>query len=1140
MESRIRRRLFMKQYFEYFSRFFERKFSISDIRKETIIFDFLPDILCSDGTMHAGENESALLLYLYKTWTRERRNNILLVGAGGAGKTIGMYHIWQKLIYKMINVIYIPLIELEVLEFAKIEDYIREYVICNRNVYEEFMEEIETKGAGSGTPDLVLLLDGYNEMTCKKSELVINLRKWQLYERVQILVTSREASFKNMEVLKLKDLEEKIIQQYMNKCGQNVEKKMQYILKNPMMLCLYVNVQKYYEENNEKDYVELRKKVNPGTILWNFVHLELLKCDYLEEFNNNRFACEKASLLVVITYILPYVGWRMVNEHTNYISYYELDDMINILQKDFENKNLTIRKKVEELCFFNEKYQWDSVSLKKIIFEQLYLMRTVKMSEEKKVICFVHQNFRDFFSCYYYYRDLFDAKQNTEPLSLRVWERQKISYETMKFLCDLVEIEQWEKLTKVIGKSEGYAIENLFKVLGYIYNEDFRKKSFEGLDLRNVCLKQYKLSDSKRYTSFKKCLFQKETFGGEGHRGRVVEVAYSKDGNYIASICTSGTMKIWDCKNYDKVDELCMDSGLYALVWIDNIRILIGTVEGECIEYNIDKKEKRIIKNLPKEAIKTLAYINNRVIIGSAKGKLYVINQNEIYGVKLHESPVVKIRCTDKYIFSLDQEGKFVISRMDDLHMEIELKNKSFSSIDMYGDKLMVCTLEGEIFYCDLSNIEIVKKLNADWQKIFQIWRVETSYKFICICIVNETMAICGTRNGEVVLCNMGEKMFCMLSIGHRGWIRSLDALVERDEFVSGGSDGKVIFWDINSMNKKCEKSGIANMVLSHDYLKKDEVLISTGNDCKVNIWDLKKSKKRMELIGHNDWVRTISVAKKHDVFISGGSDGRINLWEIINKEKMEVERTLLFEGKHRILSLEWLNNDLYFFSSDYDGKILAWQFDFELQKYQHRELYSHDCPVYCVNCSTDDKILVSGDNNGVIILWDVLREKIIERICVGEGPIRQIRWFPIGKQFAVCLPDYGIIIYSYHENEKKFLKLKEFKLKGIRTIACRENSLFFAGSDKILYCVSLKDDEIKKIDQLHSDYIDFINMCGDYVSTSGHDGQVIVRNIQLNNYQVLQALPDVNILNCDFEDCSFENRELRNLIVSNGGRIFE
>lgn len=1130
----------MKKYFEYFNRFYQRKYMKSEISEEDIIFELLPDISCSDGSRHSVENDSALLVYLYETWKNKKRNNILLVGEGGAGKTIGMHYLCQKLISRMVNVLYIPLFEFEVLEFTKIDDYIKEYVISNSTVYNEFMEEIATSSV-NGIPDLILLLDGYNEITSKKSEVVVNLRKWQIYERVQIVMSSREESLKRMEVVKLKNLEKKAIKQYIDKYVPNVEPKMYHLLKNPMMLSLYVNTQKHYEKCSEKDYVELRKEANAGTILWNYVHLEMLKYDYLEDFSDNDFSYKKASLLLIIMYILPYLGWRMA--HKNHVTYSELDLMMNELQNNFENKNPAIKKQVEKICFLNERYWWDSVFLKKIIFEQLYLMKIVKLSEDQKVICFCHQNFRDFFACYYYYMDLFCAKKNTRPLSLKVWERQEISYDTMKYLCDLVEVDQWEKLITVVAensikKTGGYSVINMFKILGYIYNEDFRQKNFEGLNLEKICLKQYQLSDGASYASFKKCVLGEDTFWGEGHRGRVVEVAYSMDGKYIASICTSGELKIWDCINYTKIDELCMKDSLYALTWVDNSRVLTGTLGGECIEYNIKKKEKKIIDFPAKEAIRTLACVKNTIIIGGFGGSLCTINQNEICMSKLHESPVIKIKCSDKFIFSLEQDGEIVVSRQDNLQTEIVVKNKRFTSIDLSADRLITCTLEGEIYFCDLSVIEHTENLNCVWNEVFQEWKINETYKFNCIRIINQTMVVCGTRNSEIVVCDMEEKTCSLFPAGHRGWIRSLDVLTKSDEFVSGGSDGKVIFWDINSVNKKCEKNGTANMVLGHDYFMGGKGIITTGNDCKVNIWDLQKWKKKEELIDHDDWVRTVSVANKHNVFVSGGSDGRIYLWRITDLERMVTEKKLLFQGKHWILSLEWSTDDLYFFSSDYSGAILGWRYDYDIHEYRFRQLYSHNCPVYCVKNSPDGKILASCDCNGTIILWDIFEAKKIDEIHVRKTPIRQVRWNPNGEQFAVCLPEYGVIIYSYDKYKKETLKLREILVSGVRALAYMENKLLYAGENKGLYSINLEDYEITIIDQLHHDYIDFINISGNYISTSGHDGLLIIRNRQSKNYQVLQALPDVNILNCEFEDCIFENEDLRELIESNGGRI--
>ena len=53
-----------------------------------------------------------------------------------------------------------------------------------------------------------------------------------------------------------------------------------------------------------------------------------------------------------------------------------------------------------------------------------------------------------------------------------------------------------------------------------------------------------------------------------GHRGRIVEVVYSPDGNRLASAGHDGTVRIWNVKSGELAEILVVPSGgIVDLVW---------------------------------------------------------------------------------------------------------------------------------------------------------------------------------------------------------------------------------------------------------------------------------------------------------------------------------------------------------------------------------------------------------------------------------------------------------------------------------------------------------------------------------------------------------------------------------------------
>ncbi len=95
-----------------------------------------------------------------------------------------------------------------------------------------------------------------------------------------------------------------------------------------------------------------------------------------------------------------------------------------------------------------------------------------------------------------------------------------------------------------------------------------------------------------------------------------------------------------------------------------------------------------------------------------------------------------------------------------------------------------------------------------------------------------------------------------------------------------------------------------------------------------------------------------------------------------------------------------------------------------------------------------------------------------------------------------------------------------------------------FAGINQELWSTNFFQDSTF-IDKEHSDSIDYIAHNKDYYSTSGHDGNLIVRDKRVAGKIVkLKLIPGINISGCKFMSCFFEDGELYNELRMNGGII--
>lgn len=1117
-------------YDKYFKRHYSKIKLNYKIEIDNTIPQLFPSIRTEEGDEFEYSKRSPLRDYIISTWDKPLRKNIVLFGDGGAGKTTNLLASYIDLVEQGINCAFVPLSSLEGMDVATIENYFKEYIIRKKDDYDDFLEIVETDGKKYGKPFFVLFLDGYNEVYISKNELYIDLRRWLSYEGIQTVISTREglndiAYLKTIttEFAKLKPLDYQRMVTFIKKKYPEIDikKLTPFVLENPMMLTLFVSTQTYIEKYKNNSMMHLRQELTAGSIIWNFMQLQLIKYNELLR-GKKEFGYEQCNLLVIINCILPYIGWAMERRQQIVITYEEFD---NLISNAYIENLASWKQALIECCYDNGIYTWtfDEMVIKKIILEKLGFFK-----KNNRMIQFRHQNYRDFFSAYYFYTNFFD--KDTDIIKIKkVWASELISFDSMKLFCDLLSESQVQMLTKYCeyeeGQEESYAVDNLFQVYNIVYKGNLSQITLNNIDLRGIFLNQYKWVEEGCATKFCGCILGNASFYGDGHHGRVIIAEYSPDNKYIASSCTAGEIKIWQSGSCKKLLDLKENSSIYALCWINNHEFIYGTIKGACYIYNIDHDKNSKLFELESAGIKTVCYHNNKLYVGCTNGDFLQGDTNKLKRILSMQEAIVKILYIEHAILFLDALGNlWLYSLYNNLLHCMNSLNHTITDICDSRNYIIACTLDGCILrWCrgELTSNDMSTPL---------IKTISESFRFSCI-KSNENKLICGTQNGEIVILDTEKAENLILPIEHIGWVRSISFSNKGKEIVSGGSDGKVILWDMNSLSKKIEKCGIPNMVLCHDYIQDSNIIISSSNDSKIIVWNLKSASKVKELIGHVDWVRCIATGNKKNIFSSGGSDGRINIWYIQDRKTMNITNILLYQGDSWIMSLDWNYDDSSLVSGMRNGEIHLWQKT--EQMYNHKLIYSHSSPVHCVRFSPSGKYIASSDQEGYIYIYDYKNTEIIK---ISDRPVRQIRWSRDELYlFACCLEGY---IIKFRFEKIALVEVAKIDSFGARSIEALDEKLMFAGISQELWITNFID-KSAIIDKCHFDSIDYIAHNKDYYSTSGHDGNIIVRDKHISGKIVtLKLIPDVNISGCKFVNCSFENKELCSVLSMNGGII--
>jgi hypothetical protein len=262
-----------------------------------------------------GDNKSPLETRLEALWP-VKCPHALLVGAGGMGKTVALVQLWKHYLENPNPDWPVPIfIPLNEFNNHPGKGFIRNYILQHYDGedIEWLLKEPSRASGGVSSPHLILLLDGFNEVTASSNELILELnelRALDQYPGVQLVLSSRIDireiyQYHQFHLLELQPLSNAQIEAYL-KQPLPTDARLLDLLRNPMMLTMYAAQTELPTRYRERGLLK-ETITSTGEMLFNVEMLQRIKID---ELHPAAFS-EQAFHRFVLEHLLPSIAWQM-------------------------------------------------------------------------------------------------------------------------------------------------------------------------------------------------------------------------------------------------------------------------------------------------------------------------------------------------------------------------------------------------------------------------------------------------------------------------------------------------------------------------------------------------------------------------------------------------------------------------------------------------------------------------------------------------------------------------------------------------------------------------------------------------------------------------------------------------------------
>ncbi len=223
---------------------------------------------------------------------------------------------------------------------------------------------------------------------------------------------------------------------------------------------------------------------------------------------------------------------------------------------------------------------------------------------------------------------------------------------------------------------------------------------------------------------------------------------------------------------------------------------------------------------------------------------------------------------------------------------------------------------------------------------------------------------------------------------GHQGPVAAVAFLADTRQAVSGGADGTIRTWRLDSGEQMWECAGHEAPVSGLAVVADGARLLSSARDGTMRLWDIASGERVGEVTSDGGAVNCVASFPDGLRWVAAGEDGRLVVW----RHDVSAPAEVIGEHGESVFAVAVSDDGRFAVSGGWDGALVVWSV---ARRAELQRLIGTEGPISTVAVSPDCGMVASAGEDGVIRVWHRTSERCWRVLKGHEGPVQTVAFSP-------------------------------------------------------------------------------------------------------------------------------------------------